>query len=65
MRSILIVDDDPASLTLVEGVLDAEGYETRKAEEPVEALEITADRVGAGVSPWRRTGARYAATRAC
>ena len=40
MKSILILDDDPASLVLVEGVLEAEGYETRKAVSPVEALEI-------------------------
>ncbi len=40
MRSILIVDDDPASLALVEGVLEAEGYETRTASAPVQALEI-------------------------
>jgi two-component system, cell cycle response regulator DivK len=40
MKSILIVDDDPASLALVEGVLEAEGYETRKAAGPMQALEI-------------------------
>lgn len=40
MKSILILDDDPASLALVEGVLEAEGYETRKAASPLEALEI-------------------------
>jgi CheY-like chemotaxis protein len=40
MKSILIVDDDPASLMLVEAVLEAEGYETRKARSPGEALEI-------------------------
>jgi two-component system, cell cycle response regulator DivK len=40
MKSILIVDDDPASLALVEGVLEAEGYETRKAAAPGPALEI-------------------------
>ena len=40
MKSVLILDDDPASLALVEGVLEAEGYETRKAETPLEALEI-------------------------
>jgi CheY-like chemotaxis protein len=43
MRSILIVDDDPASLMLVEGVLEAEGYETRKAAGPGQALEILKD----------------------
>jgi len=40
MRSILIVDDDPASLTLVENVLAAEGYQTRKADSPNRAVEI-------------------------
>ena len=40
MKSILIVDDDPASLALVEGVLEAEGYSTRKAATPPEALEF-------------------------
>jgi two-component system sensor histidine kinase ChiS len=40
MKSILIVDDDPASLTLVENVLAAEGYQTRKAESPNRAVEI-------------------------
>jgi len=43
MNSILILDDDPASLALVEGVLEAEGYETRKAASPVEALEVLKD----------------------
>ncbi len=40
MKSILIVDDDPASLVLVEGVLEAEGYETRTAAGPAQALEV-------------------------
>ena len=40
MKSILIVDDDRTSLSLVERVLEAEGYETRTAAEPAEALEI-------------------------
>jgi CheY-like chemotaxis protein len=40
MKSILIVDDDSASLTLAETVLEAQGYETRKAENPAQALEI-------------------------
>lgn len=40
MKSILIVDDDPASLTLVETVLAADGYKTRTAANPVRALEI-------------------------
>ena len=44
MKSILVVDDDPASLALVEGVLEAEGYETLKAKGPVEALEILKER---------------------
>ena len=43
MKSVLIVDDDPASLTLVEGVLEAEGYETRKAANGAQALEILKD----------------------
>jgi CheY-like chemotaxis protein len=40
VNSILIVDDDPASLALVEGVLEAEGYSTRKAATPSQALEF-------------------------
>jgi CheY-like chemotaxis protein len=40
MKSILIVDDDPVSRMLVEAVLEAEGYETRKAGSPEDALEI-------------------------
>ena len=40
MKTILVVDDDPVSLELVENVLGAEGYETRKATTPVKALEI-------------------------
>ena len=40
MRAILVVDDDPASLMLVENVLNAEGYETRQAASPTHALEI-------------------------
>ena len=44
MRSILVVDDDPASLALVEGVLEAEGYETLKAASPQQALEILKER---------------------
>ena len=40
MKAILIVDDDPASLVLVEAVLEAEGFETRKAPNPAQALEI-------------------------
>ena len=40
MRAILVVDDDPGSLALVEAVLDADGYKTRKAAAPSDALEI-------------------------
>ena len=40
MKSILVVDDDPASLVLVESVLEAEGFETRNADSPQDALEI-------------------------
>jgi len=40
MKTILVVDDDPVSLALVENVLAAEGYETRKALTPANALEI-------------------------
>ena len=40
MKAILIVDDDPASLALVEAVLEAEGYETRKAASPSQALDV-------------------------
>jgi two-component system, cell cycle response regulator DivK len=43
MKSILIVDDDPASLALVEAVLEAESYETRTAATPGQALEILKD----------------------
>lgn len=40
MTSVLIVDDDAASLALVERMLEAEQYETRSAPEPAQALEI-------------------------
>ena len=40
MKTILVVDDDPVSLSLVENVLAAEGYETQKAMTPAQALEI-------------------------
>jgi CheY-like chemotaxis protein len=40
VTSILILDDDPANLKLVERMLEAEGYETRSAETPGQALEI-------------------------
>ena len=40
MKTVLIVDDDHASLKLAEQMLEAEGYETRSATGPGEALEI-------------------------
>jgi two-component system cell cycle response regulator DivK len=40
MKNILVIDDDPVSLTLVENVLAAEGYVTQKATTPAHALEI-------------------------
>jgi CheY-like chemotaxis protein len=40
MRAVLVVDDDPASLALVEATLEAEGYETRKAMSPAQALDV-------------------------
>jgi len=40
MTTILIVDDDPAGLTLVEQMLAAEQYETRSASTPEQALEV-------------------------
>ena len=40
MKTILIVDDDPSGLALVEGILEAEQYETRSASTPGQALEI-------------------------
>jgi two-component system cell cycle response regulator DivK len=40
MKSVLVVDDDPASLALVEAVLEVEGYEARTAKSPGSALEI-------------------------
>jgi CheY-like chemotaxis protein len=40
MKTILVVDDDPVSLALVENVLAAEGYETQSAPTPSKALEI-------------------------
>lgn len=43
MTSILIVDDDLASLALVKTVLEAESYETRTAATPGQALEILKD----------------------
>ena len=40
MKSILAVDDDPASLALVAATLGADGYEVRTARTPAGALEI-------------------------
>ncbi len=40
MKAILVVDDDTTSLALVEAVLGAEGFETRKAQDPSQALDI-------------------------
>ena len=40
MTTVLIVDDDAASLMLVERMLEAERYETRSASTPSQALEI-------------------------
>jgi CheY-like chemotaxis protein len=40
MKSVLVVDDDQASLTLVGAVLEAEGCEARTAKTPAQALEI-------------------------
>ena len=40
MKAILIVDDDAASLALVDGLLEAEGFDTRTASDPGQALEI-------------------------
>ncbi len=42
MKTVLVVDDDPVSLSLVENVLAAEGYEARTATTPAKALEILA-----------------------
>jgi two-component system cell cycle response regulator DivK len=44
MKSVLILDDDPASLAFIEAVLEPEGYETRTAETPEQALEILKNR---------------------
>ena len=40
MKTILVVDDDAASLALVERMLEVEGYETKSASTPAQALEI-------------------------
>ncbi len=40
MKTILVVDDDAASLELVERMLEVEGYETKSASTPAQALEI-------------------------
>ena len=38
--TVLILDDDDASRQLVERMLEAEGYETRSASTPGQALEL-------------------------
>jgi two-component system, cell cycle response regulator DivK len=43
MKTVLIVDDDAASLKLAERMLEAEGFETRSAIGPSQALEILKD----------------------
>ena len=40
MTSVLVVDDDAASLKLVEATLEIEGYQTRTASTPDQALAI-------------------------
>jgi CheY-like chemotaxis protein len=40
MKNVLVIDDDPVSLALVENVLAAEGCETQTAPTPAKALEI-------------------------
>ena len=40
MTSVLIVDDDPTSISLVEGILEAGRFETRSAAGPAEALAV-------------------------
>ena len=40
MKAILVVDDDLATLALMNAVFDAEGMETRNAQNPSQALEI-------------------------
>jgi CheY-like chemotaxis protein len=40
VTTILVVDDDAASLALVEQMLAAEGYETKSASTPGQALEV-------------------------
>jgi CheY-like chemotaxis protein len=40
MNPILIVDDDAAGRALTERMLEAEGYETRSAASPEQALEV-------------------------
>lgn len=39
-RSVIVVDDDPAILDLVEMVLDEEGYTVRTASNGLEALDL-------------------------
>jgi two-component system cell cycle response regulator DivK len=43
MKTVLIVDDDAASLKLAESMLEAEGFETRSAIGPSQALDILKD----------------------
>jgi CheY-like chemotaxis protein len=43
VKTVLIVDDDAASLKLAELMLEAEGFETRSATGPSQALEILKD----------------------
>jgi CheY-like chemotaxis protein len=40
MTSVLIVDDDPATLALMDAVFATGNFETRKADGPTQALEI-------------------------
>jgi CheY-like chemotaxis protein len=49
VKTVLIVDDDAASLRLAERMLEAEGFETRTATGPGEALEILKDWVPAAI----------------
>ena len=49
MKTVLIVDDDAASLKLAERMLEAEGFETRSATGPSQALDILKDWVPAAI----------------
>ena len=42
-RTILVVDDDPATLELLACALEGEGYETRRCSDGIAALEVVAD----------------------